>query len=69
MKLAMIFCHALREHVYQEGEKLGLKGEVLKMFSFTGYQHEIKYNVDEKTGISYPVMIDGRKILDKGEVR
>ena len=60
MKITL-YIHGSRESAYDAGQKAGLAGEALKLFSFAAYEHEIEYEVDA-TGAATAVKIDGREI-------
>jgi hypothetical protein len=57
-----LYVHGARESGYDAGEKAGLEGEALRMFSFAATEHEIEYEVDSETGAAVAVKIDGRGI-------
>jgi ribosome modulation factor len=58
----VLFIHGSREKAFDAGEKAGLAGKALQMFSYTSNEHRIEYLVDEKTGVAIPITIDGREI-------
>lgn len=60
-----MYVHGSRESCYEEGAKLGLTGEALKMFSFVLEEYKLTLEVDMETGKVTPVMIDGLKIEAK----
>ena len=57
-----VYVHGSDDSCYDAGEKAGLQGEALKMFSYAAYEHKIEYEVDPETGDARPVKIDGREI-------
>jgi hypothetical protein len=57
-----IYVHSSRDSMYEKGEKLGLTGEALKLFSYVGCEVKLTINVDEKTGDAVIVAVDGRKL-------
>lgn len=57
------YIHEDKETTWDIGHKFGLTGEALRNFR-PGYEHEIIYEVDETTGESKAIEIDGRKISD-----
>lgn len=60
-KTVDIYVHGSREAGYDKGEKLGLEGEALRLFSFVGYEHKMTYSVKE-TGECELVAVDGRRL-------
>ena len=62
MKTVKVYVHATKESNFQIGVDAGLTGDALEMFLFAGYEHEITYEVDERTGEATAIEFDGRKI-------
>lgn len=60
-----VYVHGSDETMWDLGEKLGLKGEVLSMFSHAADEFKLGLEVDEKTGLATVVSIDGRKVAKK----
>ena len=60
-----VFVHGSDEHMYETGEQIGLKGDVLWNFSHSCDEFELELEVDVKTGLSKVVKIDGRRVLDE----
>lgn len=56
-----IYVHSSRDLMYEKGEKLGLTGEALRLFSYVGCEVKLTINVDEKTGDAVIVAVEGRK--------
>lgn len=61
-KMVEVYLNSSREYMYQKGEELGLTGEALRMFSFTGYEEKLTYAVDMETGASVLVAINDLEI-------
>ncbi len=57
-----VFLHAEKESMWELGEELGLTGEALGRFRYTCYEVELDLEVDEKTGESAIVAVDGIKL-------
>lgn len=55
-----IYLHADRDSLWEKGERLGLAGEALRMFSFTACEVEVGIDVNMETGESTIVTLDGR---------
>ena len=55
------YLHSDKESMYQLGYEAGLRDEQLEKFKYTGYEHEVIYEID-KEGWGTLVEIDGRKI-------
>jgi hypothetical protein len=62
MKKITIYVHTDKESSWQAGKKAGLKGEALEMAKYLGYEHAMKYEVDETTGEANLISVDGRKL-------
>lgn len=61
--LTYVYVHGGDETMWMLGEKLGLKGEALSMFSHAADEFKIGLEVDPKTGIAEAVSLDGREIV------
>ena len=61
-KMVDVYLSADRERMYQKGETLGLTGEALRVFSFTGYEEKITYAVNMETGESTPVTLNDMEL-------
>ena len=57
-----VYVHANKETMFENGERLGLKGEALKTFSYACYEVAIGLEVDTKTGDAKIVTVDGREV-------
>jgi len=57
---ATVYLHGSKEDFYSKGEALGLKGKILENFTYSCYEVEIGLDVDEKTGNSKIISVDGR---------
>jgi hypothetical protein len=53
-----VYLSASRETLYDQGQKMGLTGNALDMFTFTGYEEKITYAVDMETGASIAVALN-----------
>lgn len=53
-----LYLHTTKEYTYEKGEELGLAGEALDTFVYTGYEHKITYEVNAKTGESTAIALD-----------
>ncbi len=62
METVIVYLHADRENMWNIGEKLKLKGDVLKMFSFAACEVKIKLEVNTETGEATIVEVDGKQI-------
>ena len=62
MKLATIkaYVHGSRESMWDEGEKLGLQGEALRLFSFALYEIQLELDVNDD-GSTEIVAVNGRR--------
>jgi hypothetical protein len=56
-----IYLHGNKESNYSEGEKLGLTGEALRMFTFACYEVAIEIEVNPD-GTYEMLTVDGRKL-------
>lgn len=61
-----VYLHSSKDEMYATGEELGLTGKALEEFMYTCYEVEIGLEVDEKTGKSKIVSVDGQKLMPKG---
>lgn len=57
-----VFLHSSKDSMYDAGYKLGLRGEALRLFSFTCYEVKIELEVDTETGNSKIVKVDDREL-------
>ena len=48
--------------MYNHGCKIGLTKEALKVFQYTGYEVELTVDVNEQTGESNIIAVDGRPV-------
>lgn len=60
MMTRTIYLHADKDSMWEAGEDMGFTGEVLRMFSFTCCEVELEVEVDEKTGSSRIIKVDGQ---------
>jgi hypothetical protein len=59
---AVVYLHASAEHMIETGEKLGLTGEVLRMFRHACTEVEVTLDVDTNTGLVTIIAVDGRPV-------
>lgn len=64
-KLTKIYVHGSKESMYDKGVELGLTGDALHYFTFTGNEIELEILVDTVTGESTIVAVDGKAVLWK----
>lgn len=57
-----IYVHSSKDSMWEEGEKLGLSGEALRMFIHAAGEVKLTIDVDEKTGGVVILAVDGRKL-------
>lgn len=62
-----IYVHSSRDTMFDRGERLGLTGEALKLFSFVGCEVKLTIEVNEETGDAVIVAVDDRCLLPKGK--
>lgn len=55
------YVHGDKETNYSLGKRAGLTGNALKNFCYAGYELELEYEVDEKTGEHVLLSVDGKK--------
>ena len=65
-KTVNVYLHSSREVMYDKGKALGLAGQALEYFAYTGYEEKITYAVDMETGESTPVALNDRELKAKG---
>lgn len=63
--IVTIYVHGDDDGMWTVGEKLGLTGDVLSMFSHAADEFAITLDVDTVTGLATPIALDGRKIEPK----
>lgn len=59
-----LYSHSRKESNYTAGVKAGLNSDQLDLFMFTGYEHEMVYEVSAD-GHGELVEVDGRVLRDK----
>jgi len=57
-----VYVHGSKESMREHGREIGLTGEALNMFAYTGYEVELTVDVNEQTGESVIVAVDGRRV-------
>lgn len=65
---ADVYVQESKENMYDKGLKLGLTGEALKNFMYTGYEVTLTVEIDEKTGNSTIIAVDGKPVVNKDEI-
>ena len=55
-----IYVHSSRESMWEKGEKLGLTGDALKLFSYVGCEVKLTIDVDEKSGDAVILAVDDK---------
>ena len=53
------YVHSDKESGYEIGKELGLEGDALREFCYTGYEVTFKIVVDRKTGLSKATHVNG----------
>jgi hypothetical protein len=61
-KPIVVYVHGSEDSMYGMGVDLGLEGEALEVFSYTGYEVKFDCEVDTKTGVVYALAVDGTKL-------
>lgn len=61
----IIYLHSSKESNYEHGEKLGLKGEALNMFMYGCYEVAVEVEVNEATGETEIISVDGLAVAPK----
>lgn len=61
MKTKM-YLHGNKESNYDKGEELGLTGEALSNFCYALYEVEFEVEVDEATGDTKIISVDGKTL-------
>ncbi|MCB7128626.1 MAG: hypothetical protein J3T61_03705 [Candidatus Brocadiales bacterium] len=59
-----IYLHSDKGTNREIGEKVGLVGEALEYFLYAGYEHEMLYEVDQRTGAAKLIGVDGRRFWE-----
>jgi len=57
-----VYVHGSKESMREHGREIGLTGEALNMFAYTGYEIELTVDVNEQTGESTIIAVDGRMV-------
>jgi len=66
-KVVDVYVHGSDETCWNAGEKLGLTGEVLSMFSHACDEFKVTLEVDTDTGLATLTHVDGRAVAkEKG---
>jgi hypothetical protein len=60
--LVKVYVHSSKESTYDQGVKIGLSGEALEMFKYTAYEVELLVDVNEDTGESTIVAVNGHPV-------
>ncbi len=64
MEKVDVYLHSNKEEMWDQGEKIGLKGEALRKFKFACYEVKITLNVNEDTGDASIVAVDDRTLAE-----
>jgi len=59
---AVLYAHISKESCYEVGHKLGLRGEVLRLFTYAGTEFKLTMDVDEATGRAVVTHVDDRLV-------
>ena len=62
MLTTTIYLHNDKDSMWEEGERLGLKDEALRMFRHACSEVKLTLAVDEKTGVAEITAVDGRAL-------
>lgn len=57
------YLHGSKEDNYSNGKEAGLSEKALEYFMYANYEVKIDLEVDEKTGASKIVAVDGRELM------
>jgi hypothetical protein len=60
--VATLYVHGSREHAYDVGQKLGLTGKALELFSFAACEIKLTLNVNETTGEAWVTHMNDRRV-------
>jgi len=53
-----VYVHGTKESMYDKGVELGLTGEALDNFKYTGYEVELEIEVNKETGDSTIIAVN-----------
>lgn len=62
-----LYAHGSKENVWEAGEKLGLTGDALSMFSHAIDEVKLTLTVHKNTGIATITHVDGRAVMPAKE--
>jgi hypothetical protein len=57
-----IYVHACRDSMWDVGDKIGLKGDAARTFSYFASELALGIEVDKKTGKATIINVDGRAV-------
>lgn len=57
-----VYVHSTKDYMLEKGIKHGLKGKALDFFMCACYEVKLTLDVDEETGDSTVIKVDGREI-------
>jgi len=63
-----LFCHSTKESMYDDGSSLGLEGEALHNFTYTGYEVELKGVVHKDSGTFFVEKVNDSRLEKQIEV-
>jgi hypothetical protein len=58
-----LYLHGDKETAYAAGERAGLTGDALRMFSYASSEHVVEYIVKRETGEASPEIFDGCSLV------
>jgi hypothetical protein len=58
-----LYLHSNKETNWEEGNRLGLRGEALHNFLYTNYEVKLKMEVNTETGTAFIIEVDGRPVV------
>ena len=62
--ITKMYLHGDKCSNIEDGEELGLSEEALKTFAYALYEVEFEVEVNEETGETYILKVDGRELAD-----
>jgi hypothetical protein len=65
MITVVTYLHSSRDAMWELGEKLGLKDDVLRYFSYSCCEVKVELGVNLETGESKIVAVDDRPVVEK----
>lgn len=62
---AVLYLHTDKGEMYNQGKELGLKGEALGQFCYTGYEVAVDIEINKRTGEAYATHLNGAKLKEE----